>query len=488
MHHLYCLIHFSNFYPIMIKKLLFAAIIAMTAANAHANNVQVSGVSINGQNTTDHYSLIKFNIGWENAWRTNSNESNYDGCWVFVKFRKANTSNWQHATINYGTNGTAVNSGHTQPTGSVIRTPQDGKGVWVYKSGNGTGDVNYNNASLRWNYGADGVLDNDSVEVNVYAVEMVYCTQGDFYLGSGGTEAAAFRQGGTTATPYHVMSESAMTVGNASTDLYYSSTTYSGDQSGPIPAAYPKGYNAFWVMKYEASQQQYVDFMNALDATKAANRNVGSYVTGSANNYAADYPARAASNIGHNDNLAFLDWAGLRPITELEYEKACRGYNIMPVADEYAWGNTTAVATTGVYNTGTDNETNLNGNAVYYPFGSYLNRPIRTGAFANDTTDNRTETGGTYYGGMEMSGNCWEPVVNVGTAQGRSFDAQNGDGNLNAAGDADVANWSYQGMGMRGGAYNAPNTSMTVSTREYGIYNPIGRQANLGIRGGRTAE
>ena len=39
------------------------------------------------------------------------------------------------------------------------------------------------------------------------------------------------------------------------------------------------------------------------------------------------------------DLCAYADWAALRPMTELEYEKACRGPN-NPVLGEYAWGNT----------------------------------------------------------------------------------------------------------------------------------------------------
>ena len=42
------------------------------------------------------------------------------------------------------------------------------------------------------------------------------------------------------------------------------------------------------------------------------------------------------------DCATYADWAGLRPMTELEFEKACRG-PLKPVPDEYAWG-TAAVA------------------------------------------------------------------------------------------------------------------------------------------------
>jgi hypothetical protein len=40
-----------------------------------------------------------------------------------------------------------------------------------------------------------------------------------------------------------------------------------------------------------------------------------------------------------NRMAAFADWSGLRPMSELEYEKACRGYNTPAVPNEYAWGN-----------------------------------------------------------------------------------------------------------------------------------------------------
>jgi len=36
-------------------------------------------------------------------------------------------------------------------------------------------------------------------------------------------------------------------------------------------------------------------------------------------------PAKAVNYISWSDLTAYADWAGLRPITELEYEKACRG-------------------------------------------------------------------------------------------------------------------------------------------------------------------
>ena len=98
-------------------------------------------------------------------------------------------------------------------------------------------------------------------------------------------------------------------------------------------------------MKYEISQEQYADFLNKLLSIQAANRypSATTYrytVTGSYPNIAANVPNRACNFLNWADALAYADWAGLRPMTELEYEKACRGTNMYPVFDEYPWGNT----------------------------------------------------------------------------------------------------------------------------------------------------
>ena len=66
------------------------------------------------------------------------------------------------------------------------------------------------------------------------------------------------------------------------------------------------------------------------------------------------------------DLLAYLDWSCLRPMTEFEYEKICRG-PVYPVANEYAWGNQTytlADANTGlISNLGQINE-QFNGTSI----------------------------------------------------------------------------------------------------------------------------
>ena len=399
-----------------------------------------------------------------------------------MKFRKKTSTLWQHATIS--------TSGSTAPANSVIQTSLDGKGIWIYHTlpaSDFVGNVNYTGAKIQWNYGIDGVLNTDSVEIRVFALEMVYIPQGAFNLGSGGAENNTFHEGSKT-TSYMVSSEAAITVANTATNLYYSNVNgLGGDLGGPIPAAFPKGYKAFWIMKYESSQQQYVDFLNNLDIARANNRYSGVY-TGTHPNLIAPFPERAANALSVTDELAFADWAGMRPFTELEYEKACRGANQVPTPNEYPWGNTTAVSTTAVTNAGLDNETANNGNIN---IGGGIGGPVRTGIYAT-ATSNRQQSGGTYYGVMDMSGNVDEITISVGATQGRAFVPNQGDGNLDATGDGNVTNWPAisNGYSLRGGYYNDGVAQGRLSERFYGIFNTTysNRLVFIGIRLARTAE
>ncbi len=66
--------------------------------------------------------------------------------------------------------------------------------------------------------------------------------------------------------------------------------------------------------------------------------------------------------------------------------------------------------------------------------------PMRVGNFGQGV-NTRLGVGATYYGIMEMSGNVSERTVTVGNATGRGFTGINGNGILDATGNADAANW-----------------------------------------------
>ena len=118
---------------------------------------------------------------------------------------------------------------------------------------------------------------------------------------------------------------------------------------------------------------------------------------------------------------------------------------------------------------------------------------MRCGALATATSD-RTSSGGTYYGVMEMSGNEYELCVQAGNAEGRSFTALQGDGMIAGNGEHDVTNWPNSGANLyagiqRGGAYNVSNpVLLNVSGRATGALYALSRTGGNGGRGARTAE
>ncbi len=463
-----------------MKKIRLFLLAMLAASSAlYANDVVVTNVSLINQTTagplSTHFNNVQFSINWKNSWRTSTNEANYDGCWVFVKYRKQNTSVWMHATIN--------STGQTAATGSVVQPSSDGKGAFVYRSADGTGTVNFENIALRWNYGADGVQDHENVEVKVYAVEMVYIPQGAFNLGNASSEIYKFRDGAVD-TWYPITSENAIPCGSTAGSLFALGSFLN---SGNIPAQFPKGFNAFWILKYEFSKQQYVDFLNTLDQTTANARNdIGA--TGAVPSMEVTNPERAATGFSTISVLAWLDWAALRPMTELEYEKACRGAYNTPSPLEYAWGNTTILPISFPQNIGSASETWTDGNANYAGGPS---TPMRCGALATATSD-RTQSGASFYGVMELSGNVMELTISTGTANSRTYTGVHGDGYLNASGESNQAGWPSQNLDFitlfRGGGYSQGSAALAISQRGAPTFNVSAAVAELGGRGVRTAQ
>lgn len=510
----------------MKKYLLLLIFIGITFLS-YSNNINVSNVTLTGQNTVSDFTLVQFNISWDNSWRTSTLESNWDAAWVFVKWRLKTQTNWNHATLN--------TTGHTAPAGSTITAPTDGKGIFIYRSINGIGTNTWTGAQLRWNYGVDGLLDGDLVEVCVYAVEMVYIPQGAFYAGDGSvTTVRGHFETGTVGTPFQITSEAAITLGgggagsmgnNNATGM---STPDDFNDITPqtLPAAFPKGVNAFYIMKYEITQEQYAEFLNKLTYTQQATRTAVAPNSAAGSNalgfnvfrdgidiqtpgvstttsaiYACNFNGNTTyneSDDGQNipcnylswaDLAAYLDWSGLRPFTELEFEKACRGGNLSPVPNEYAWGNISITGATGIIsNSGFANEvaTNPGANATY---NNGVTGPMRVGNFAQAAT-NRQNAGASYYGVLELSGNNWERPVTVGTATGRAFTGINGDGNLDVAGNANTINWpgiNAIGSCFRGGSLRFPADILRVSDRIYAGDVGTTRFLDLGGRGVRIA-
>ena len=58
--------------------------------------------SISGRYETQasDYTFVQFDISWDNSWRLTTAPFNYDAVWVFVKYKMAGSTVWNHATLN----------------------------------------------------------------------------------------------------------------------------------------------------------------------------------------------------------------------------------------------------------------------------------------------------------------------------------------------------------------------------------------------------
>ena len=71
--------------------LIATAALGLASMSTWANNITVSNTSLGPQNTGNQTIAIHFDVAWENSWRTSNNESNYDGAWLFAKYRNNGT-------------------------------------------------------------------------------------------------------------------------------------------------------------------------------------------------------------------------------------------------------------------------------------------------------------------------------------------------------------------------------------------------------------
>jgi len=479
--------------------------ILMGLFSAEANNIQITNLSLANQSSVTKTVEVKFDVSWENSWRLTNGPANWDAAWLFVKFHSGD-NNWRHAFLSTNDND------HVAPVGSTIRvglTSTNGMGVFIYRSSPGSGNVDYSNVHLLWRYGDNGVSDAALVSVDVTGIEMVYVPEGSFYLGDGRTNISAFSDGGSTTSdlPFLVTGEGSIPFDDTPGALWNANLINIQNTYSNVPAHFPKGYRAFYCMKYPVSQGQYIDahnknpsYLENVSNTPLTRRPT----SGSAPNAVALTPDRAMHSASlTSGNLPYLDWAGLRPMSEMEYEKACRG-PLPPVPGEFAWG--TAVRATLPYtlaNDGTaDESVSLNydenaGNAWYYttsrgPAGTN-NGPCRVGMFAkasyNGNTSARIQSGASYYGIMHLSDNVRTPVIEfyVATTEDPArwqFNGEHGDGNPPSY----PSTWynqfepaiAYKGENDSSSASEGP-TSRSVS------YRTTAAGSFTGIRGVRTA-
>ncbi|HSY77252.1 MAG TPA: SUMF1/EgtB/PvdO family nonheme iron enzyme, partial [Bacteroidia bacterium] len=305
------------------------------------------------------------------------------------------------------------------------------------------------------------------ITTEVFGLEMVYVPMGattSLMVGDGnGLSAAATNS--FVASNVFSATPTALQLGTANetavTKFYCTNEPALGSvqEIDNVPAAFPKGIYGFYIMKHEITEGNYCTFLNMIGTAQQTTRLLGALATRNqltqvAAPFSTTRPWRAQNWLNWGDISAFLAWDCLRPMTELEYEKACRGPGTaanLPLG--YPWGtNTITQATTfaapaledgsEVVLVGAPSGDCIYGNTAWTNGDGGLG-PARVGMFANATTD-QTDAGASYFGVLDLAGNVQEWVVAVnatggnpgsGASPNNIFTRQWGNGTLSAGGD-----------------------------------------------------
>ncbi|MCI0487113.1 MAG: SUMF1/EgtB/PvdO family nonheme iron enzyme [Blastocatellia bacterium] len=447
---------------IFLRSIFAIFILAGMAVPSSASDLRIENVRfVAGQEAESEWRVI-FDLSWQNGWH---NSRNHDAAWVFLKFIQ--NDGYTHAALAPDGHLATPAPGTSTPA-AQINLSQDRKGLFIHTAASYRGDLHWRLNLKIDSTGLDRRLRESRMEA--FAVEMVYIPEGPFTLGDPDPKAlgyGAFYRSDGKGEPdglVQITSEAALDIGPAAGALYYSQGTYHGDRSGPLPATFPKGHQSFYVMKYEITQGQYAAFLNTLrdEATfERANFLGRSYyqkrgtISLEGGRYVAASANRPMNFMSWDDGLAFADWAALRPMTELEFTKACRGPEPAKPG-EFPWGTSSRDDLARIVDSNDElvmtngwNESRL-------------------------TDETRPVLGASYYWVMDLAGSLWERVITVGSPAGRAFKGSHGDGQLDSHGNATTEDWPHtykgaEGHGYRGGGFYDQGRA----EYEFNPYSPI---------------
>jgi hypothetical protein len=328
------------------------------------------------------FSTVSFDLAWSNSWRAKWTEpaeknctgkpmalESWDAAWVFLKFRRPDTRVFSHATLSPDV------AHHGKPAGAAMDMglSDDGTkgiGVFIYRDAVGQGANEFKGIKLRLldALSADSsaaanpsspssTLNTEhrtlNTEVSIHAIPMVYVPDGAFRSKS----PFVYTIGGSWTPAAYACRLMTIDTPDTTKPSGHANFSTNSVREGPD---WPNGYGAFYCMKYSLSQGVYARFLTeAAPDPKTATYN-GEYGYGPYNayrryapglyglcgytiryiagemRYEADVPERPANFLSDADIHSFTAWAGLRPLTKLEYEKACRGPRAV-ARDEDAW-------------------------------------------------------------------------------------------------------------------------------------------------------
>ena len=434
------------------------------ASTSPVNNLAISGVNLFGATNAGLVS-IGFTITENNiSTGTSTNGGAYNTAdWIFVKFSTAAGADgsWNHATLTGGVVG----------AGATLTAASDNKGVYLNHAA--VSSYWMAGTTVTWNSAADGVFSVSAI-VKVFAISMVKIPTGRFIYNAGAAGGSGFKNYGNGSQATVVDAGPTSGIGNGTNGL----------PTDALPG-WPNGYNSFYIGRYEITQGQYADFLNTLPSGQASSLHYGTVANGHnmtnsgtyPNKYVAVDPNAAKNFLSFDDGWRYLSWAGLRPPTEMEFEKA--GRDLSPDARIYPWGSTPVpdlVTYTPPSESGTCikkflNYNNTTGCTKVLDVGRYM---------SGDVYRTPAETGASPWGIADLAGNVWELSINSSWATV----PLNGNGTPTLP-----ASWPVPGAataGTRGGGWLTDATLVRVSGRGNAGWSSTLRVDYVGARPART--
>jgi len=351
----------------------------LSPAGCHAHFTDITIVA-----RDEKTAIIQFDIAWSGSWR---HDVNHDAVWVFFKARLDGQTEWK--PVRLAADKVLNPMGYGQKDGLtldfMVPAGDDGfAGLFVRRADHGMGNVDATGLTAIWDLTALPEIKKDTkVAIKAYGLRMVYVAEGSYYLGTGGDETYAFYQCqpkrkqaaeterivNATSTmvvreqrnldvefpPYHVTNSAAIPTGKQPGKLWARGAE--PEEGGEIPATFPNGYKGFYMMLGPIPQAAYAYFLSSLPPELATyhheegNHAMDSGWAGSIAKVPNDteYPYQFFHGrlksictwwLKWDDCATFAAWAGLRPMTELENEKALRGprYPVPSEAGHSFWG------------------------------------------------------------------------------------------------------------------------------------------------------
>ncbi len=488
----------------------------LALSGAQANNLRIENTTVLLSDVQDGTAKVQFDISWENSWRHDTDATPgyfHDAAWVFFKIRPVGAAEWTHVKLNTaGTNPADCDRG-TAGTAIELIVPTDRMGAFIRRSASNQGDgaLASTNMTLRWHIVDSGVFSSQTIEMQAFGLEMAYVAEGPFWVGDEfghyvHNESQPFL---ATRIDNPDPTVAAVQTGNA---FRYNGGRPSGHTT-PSSAAWPNGYSAFYCMKYQITQGQYADFLNLLTMEQAGYRNPSNNVTPAAParwsitnsvwpTITAGRPDRACNWLTWADGAAFAAWSALRPLTDMEYQKACRG-PLPYVMGEFPWGTDTIKANASLNIVGAEDgtetvsddvslgaivygsKTHVGGDNPAYKYG-----PLRVGIFAKNGTD-RLAAGASYWGIMDLGGHLYEQSISMKHNTGKLFTGAHGDGVLDGLGNAGISGWpgtNGVGAGIILGSWGSTEHYPRIAEFRWATTVNTVRDAQRGWRGGRSAQ